>query len=265
MNQDQIKELLLRLEETGLEFSVTMTGKKSTKVNGLYKPDTHEILLHNKNFDNDNQLIYTAIHEYAHHLQCERDGGMRTARCHSATFWARFHGLLAKAESEGLYRIGLEQSQELSALTEEIRTKYLEENGKLMKELGSLLAKAQALCKSAGVRYEDYIDRVLCLPRSAARTAVKVSVLDINPSMGYETMKIVAAQGSPEKRAAAEELFRSRQSPDSVKVQLAKKREEDDPRQRLEKEKWRLERTIAQLKERLEQVDKSLSVISTVS
>ena len=61
MNNDEIKERLLKLEETSIDFTVTMSGKESPKVNGLYKPETHEIILHNKNFKSDNQLIYTAI------------------------------------------------------------------------------------------------------------------------------------------------------------------------------------------------------------
>lgn len=261
MNQDQVKELLLKLEDTTLEFTVTMTGKKSKKVNGLYKPETREILLHNKNFDDDNQLVYTAIHEYAHHLQCESDGPYRSPRAHTGTFWARFHGLLEKAERTGLYSIGFEKSDALSALTEEIRSKYLAENGKLMQGLGELLAKAHVLCREAGVRYEDYIDRVLCLPRTAAKTAIRVSSLKVNPALGYDTMKIVAAQTTPEKREAAEQQFMARRSPDSVKVELAKKANEEDPKVRLEKEKRRLEKTISMLTSRLEQVEQSLSTM----
>ncbi len=259
MNQDMIKAMLLKLENSNLDFTVTMTGKKSKKVNGLYKPDTREILLHNKNFDDDNQLVYTAIHEYAHHLHCESEGILRSARSHTTAYWGRFHALLEKAEKAGVYRIGVEKSAELAALTEEIRKKYLAENGKLMKELGTLLAKAQGLCKDAGVRYEDYIDRVLCLPRSAARTAVRVSSLDINPAFGYETMKIVAAQATPEKRNAAEKLFSAHRSPDAVKVNLSSDQGDEDPKERLEKEKKRLEKTIVMLKSRLDQVEQSLS------
>ncbi len=259
MNQDMIKALLLKLEDTELDFTVTMTGKKSKKVNGLYKPDTREILLHNKNFDDDNQLIYTSIHEYAHHLQCESEGILRSSRSHTSAYWARFHGLLEKAEKAGVYRIGVEKSAELAALTEEIRQKYLAENGKLMNALGQLLAKAHALCSAAGIRYEDYIDRVLCLPRSAAKTAVKVSSLGVNPAFGYETMKIVASQPTPEKRMDAERQFGARRSPDAVKATLARKAEDEDPKDRLEKEKKRLEKTIVMLKSRLEQVEQSLS------
>ncbi len=262
MNQDQIKDLLLKIEETSLEFSVTMTGKKSNKVNGLYKPDTHEILLHNKNFTDDNQLIYTAIHEYAHHLQCETDGVLRSARSHGAAFWARFHGLLSKAENIGLYRIALEQSPDLVALTEEIRTRYLAENGRIMKELGRLLARAHVLCRDAGVRYEDYIDRVLCLPRAAAKTAVLISSMDINSSLGYESMKIVASQKTPELRSAAEAQFKAHKSPDEVRVNLTRRPEDEDHKERLEKERRRLEKTIAQLSARLQQVEESLSVIA---
>ena len=90
MNQDQIKAMLLDIEESQLEFSVILTGKESKRVNGLYKPDTCEILLHNRNFTSDNQLIYTAIHEYAHHLLNEEKlehslGCLRSSRI-SSTF-----------------------------------------------------------------------------------------------------------------------------------------------------------------------------------
>ncbi len=259
MNQDQIKSMLLSLEDTALEFSVIMTGKKSKRVNGLYKPDTREILLHNKNFSDDNELVYTAIHEYAHHLQCEADGALQTAKSHTAAFWARFHALLEKAEKKRLYRIGVEKSSELEALTEEIRTRCIAENGKLMNELGRLLARAHVLCEKAGIRYEDYVDRVLCLPRTSAQAAVRVSSLGIDASLGYDAMKIVASQRTPELRAAAERDLAAGRSPDTVKVSLARALREESERDRLEKERRRLERTIDSLKTRLEQVEKSLS------
>lgn len=258
MNQDQIKEMLLSIEDTAIEFSVTLTGKKSKKVNGLYKPDNREILLHNQNFTNETQLIYTAIHEYAHHLQCEADGVLRSTRSHSAVFWARFHRLLEKAEKMGLYSIDVATSPALSELTQEIQEKYLTENGRLMQELGKLLLRAQELCIESGIRYEDYIDRVLCLPRSAAKTAVKISSLDVNPALGYENMKIIASQPTAKLRVAAEEHFSARQSPDMVKAELSGKLTAEDPVERLAKEKIRLEKTIAMLTARLQRVEESL-------
>lgn len=259
MNQDKVKEILLQIADTDLEFSVTFTGKASKKVNGLYKPDTHEIILHNKNFANDNELIYTAIHEYTHHKQCEKEGGFYSTRVHSPKFWTMFHLFLEEAEKKGFYKITLEGSPELIELTEEIKQTIMVEDGKIIKELGRLLSKARPLCKKAGVRYEDYIDRVLCLPRAAASTLEKINAYDINPQIGSDAMKQVANIGNSEKRMKAENLFLTRHSPASVRGKIAPPPKEADPRRELEKEKRRLEKTILSLQAKLESVESRLA------
>ena len=258
MNQDQVKEILLQIEESGLEFSVTFTGKASKKVNGLYKSDTHEILLHNKNFSVDNELLYTAIHEYTHHRLCELDG-TRSGRVHTQRFWSYFHRLLQKAEEKGLYKITMEESPELLELTDTIRTTIMAEDGKLMKELGRLLSKARVLCKQAGVRYEDYIDRVLCLPRASAATIEKIHAFDVKPELGYEAMKVVANIANPDKRAAAEDLFLHNNSPAFVRDSVKRKPQDEDPRRKLENEKRRIERTIVSLQARLSELEDTLA------
>ena len=264
MNQDQIKAMLLDIEESKLEFSVTLTGKESKRVNGLYKPDTCEILLHNKNFTSDNQMIYTAIHEYTHHLlneeKLEESAGLKPSyqRVHTNQFWARFHGLLEVAEEKGYYVIGLENSPELAELTEDIRKNYLEANGRLMQEFGQLLAKAHKLCQDAGIRYEDYIDRVLKMPRCAATSITKVAAAQVNPALGFENMKLVASMPQA-KRQDAEEQLLGGHSPDSVRAMMKKKAESVDQKTKLEQEKKRLEKTIQQLTSRLEFVEESLA------
>ena len=259
MNQDTVKDILLQIADTELEFSVTFTGKTSKKVNGLYKPDTHEIILHNKNFANDNELIYTAIHEYTHHKQCEKDGGFYSTRVHTPQFWTQFHLLLETAEKKGFYKITLEESPELIELTEEIRKTIMVEDGRLIKELGRLLSKARPLCKKAGVRYEDYVDRVLCLPRSSATALEKINAYDINPQIGAEAMRQVANIGNPEKRAEAEKLFLNRNSPSVVRGKIAPPKNEKDPRRAPEKEKHRLDKTILHLQTKLESVENRLA------
>ena len=128
MDNEKIKEMLLDIETSELDFTVIMTGKDSKRVNGLYKPDTREILLHNKNFKTDNELIYTAIHEYTHHLINEQDiianGGKEpphAARSHTNAFWAKFHALLEVAEQKGYYKLDMTLSPELEELTKEIK------------------------------------------------------------------------------------------------------------------------------------------------
>ena len=263
MKQDQVKKLLLSIEDPPLDFSVLFTGKKSKKVNGLYKPDTREILIHNRNFDGeketeaDNLLLYTAIHEYAHHLHACSKGGKLSPRAHVTEFWAIFHGLLDKAEKLNIYKNVFESSQELSKLTETIRTKYLEKNGSLIKDLGMQLLKARELCEAAGGRWEDYIDRVLRIPRQAANLAVRMHQYNLNPQTGADNMKFLAGISNEEKRSSAEAALLSGKSPDSVKTAVRQKPDED-PRITLEKEKQRLERTIASLIHRLDEVKKEL-------
>ena len=280
MNQDQVKEKLLAIEEAPLDFAVIFSGKRSKKVNGLYKPDTREIIIHNRNFtgestastrsrgkdtavsdaaaSGDNLLIYTAIHEYAHHLHACARGGHLSPRAHTAEFWAILHGLLEKAEKKEIYKDVFSGSKELEKLTATIRKKYLTENGNLVKELGQLLLKAHELCSAIGGRYEDYIDRVLRIPRQAASLAVRMHQYNLNPETGADNMRFLAAIPNEEKRLAAENSLLTGKSPDSVKIALRQKGEDEDPRLRLEKEKGRLERTIATLTKRLEEVEKEL-------
>ena len=96
MNQDAVKAALLRLRAPTEDFSVLMTGKSSKRVNGFYRYEERTIYLHNKNFKDDTDLIYTAIHEYAHHLLiCDRpETASAGARCHTQAFWSLFHSLL---------------------------------------------------------------------------------------------------------------------------------------------------------------------------
>jgi len=263
MNQDQVKAQLLSIEEPPLEFSLIFSGKKSRRVNGLYKPETREIIIHNRNFsgeqgsDQDNLLLYTAIHEYAHHIHACSRGGKLSPRAHTSEFWAILHGLLEKAETQGIYRNVFSGSPELIKLTETIRQEYLQKNGSLIKELGMQLLRARELCNAAGGRWEDYIDRVLQIPRQAAHLAVRMHQYNLNPETGADNMRFLAAISNEEKRNAAEAALLGGKSPDTVKTAV-RAETEDEPRHKLEKEKLRLERTIASLSKRLEEVEREL-------
>ena len=269
MDNARIKEILLDIAETNLDFSVTQTGKESTRVNGLYKPDTHEILLHNLNFKTENELIYTAVHEYTHHLVAEEtllispEGFIPNAKSHNQKFWAKFGALLAIAEEKGYYKLDLEVSPELKELTMKIKTEYIEKNGQMMTEFGRLLGEAYDLCKTANIRYEDYLDRVLCMPRNSAKEIQRVARVPVNPAIGFDNMKTVACIKKVDDRKEAEQELLSGKSPATVremmKMKSAKAKSADDPKSKLEKEKSRLEKTIAQLSQRLEYVEESLA------
>ena len=262
MNQDKVKEKLLKIEDAPLEFSLVFSGKKSKKVNGLYKPQSREIIIHNRNFQPDetgqNLLLYTAIHEYAHHLHACSRGGTLSPRAHNCEFWAIFHALLEKAETKKIYNDVFSVSPELLNLTEVIRNKFLKNNGALVKEMGKHLLKAHELCTGIGVRFEDYVDRMLRIPRAAANTAIKMFEYDIAPEVGADNMRFLAGIRDSDNRKAAETALIRGKSPDTVKTQVRSKDKEEDPVQILEKEKVRLEKTIAALNKRLEEVKKEL-------
>jgi hypothetical protein len=268
MNQDQIKKALLKIADAPLDFDIVLTGKKSRKVNGLYKTGTREIILHNRNFTGDpageNLLLYTAIHEYAHHLHACARGGTLSARAHTSEFWAIFHELLEKAEKQNIYQNVFSNSPELEKLTTLIKKNFLEGNGNLVKELGKYLIKARELCEKIGGRFEDYVDRVLRIPKLAAETAIKTFQYGLDPSVGADNLRYIAGLRSEDERSGAEQSLLAGKSPDSVKTALKSQRAsaltqtEEDLKERLEREKVRLEKTISSLNRRLEEVKKEL-------
>jgi hypothetical protein len=257
VNNDQVKALLLQTRPCATDFSVILSGKKSAKVNGLYKPAEREIILHNKNFEGEDELIYTALHEYAHHLHAESRGGDLSPRCHNPEFWAIFHSLLDEAERKGLYR-SLFDSDEFRELAERIRSGFLSENGRIMKELGALMIEAEALCRKRRARFEDFIDRVLGMSRVTARVSMRLSALDIDPSLGYDSMKVLAGVRDPDRRSQAERELQAGASLDTVKATLRKRLEDADPRELLQRERERIKRTIEGLRARLKEVEDNL-------
>jgi hypothetical protein len=118
--------------------------------------------------------------------------------------------------------------------------------------------QAQDLCAKTNTRFEDYADRVLGLHRLAARTLMKMSALDVNPSIGFENMKTVVSLRDEEDRQGAEAAFLAGKSPDMVKAEFGRKAKENDPENQLLQEKRRIEATIASLSSRLQEIDSRL-------
>jgi len=260
MNNSQIKALLLDLNPDVPDFTVIMSGKVSKKINGLYKPASMEIILHNENFNNDNELIYTAIHEFAHHVQFTDEGNIlkKYKRAHSTEFYAIFYDLLEKAEEKNYYQPNFQSNYDLKALTEKILKDFIIPSGDLMKEMGSLLIKAYNLCKKHGLRFDDYLDRILNLPRNTADLMMKASAFELDSGLGYEKMKVAAKITDPIKREAAVKKFMSNTPIEKVKQQM-KTQNFDTPIEKLEKEKKRVQSSITKMQEYLIQIDEELS------
>jgi hypothetical protein len=263
VNQDQVKQQLLQLEEEIEDFSLIFSGKSSKKANGVYYPDTREIIIHNRNFKDDNALIYTAIHEFAHHVHFTRSSVPIGSKAHTMEFRRQLHELLERAEEKGIYRNVFQTSPDFQALTYRIRRDFLSPNGQLMKDFGSVLMEAEELCQQHNARFEDYVERVLSMDYRVARTLMKMHTLDVNPQIGYENMRTVANISNPDTRQQAEEAFAEGKSPDYVKTMVKgdKQQEQEDPQKELMKEKRRIERTINSLQEKLREIEDRLERI----
>lgn len=262
MNQDQVKEQLLKIEDDVEEFFLVFSGKASKKVNGLYRPETREIIIHNRNFENDNALMYTAIHEFAHHVHYTTSPVPVGPRAHTLEFRSILHRLLVRAEELTVYTSPFDDDPEFEALTRRLKGEFLEQNGRIMKQFGEALIEAEQLCRKRGARFEDYVERVLSMERSTATTLMKIHSYNINPSLGYGNMATVAGLANEERRTHAEQAFLAGQSPDMVKVAArARPAEEDEPIKKLEKERNRIQRTIHSLQTKLEEIEARMETL----
>jgi len=259
MNQDQVKEKLLHLKDDVADFKVIFSGKESKKVDGLYHPETMEIIIHNKNFDEDNELIYTAIHEFAHHIQFTEHDAEVKKRAHTVLFWDIFHKLLHKAEELGVYTNLFERDEKFKNLTHEIKNNYLRKNGEIMKDFGKLLIQALDLCQQKHAIFEDYVDRALGLNRTAAKSIMKVYAMDVNPQLGFDNMKIVASIPDSKQRDQAESAFLGGKSQDMVKHEIKESRPpQEETLGRLQSQKRRIEKSIQELQERLMELENKI-------
>ncbi len=254
MNQETIKEKLLELSTTSTDFTVILTGKSSKKVNGLYKPGTNEILLHNRNFVNDDQVLYTAIHEYAHHLRCE--GGDYSARCHNIEFWALFNTLLDEAEVKGFYhRARSDSLQKKIDKAKQIQADILA----LERNLGLLLGEIYEESKDEAIRYEDIIQHDLQLSIS---TAKEMSLIGSLPLSSLENLSVDASRQLIKSRGnqIVIDAIKSRKS--IAQIKKASRKEPEEHIDQLEKERQRIEKTIKTLQRRLKLVLQELGADS---
>ncbi|MDF1569402.1 MAG: hypothetical protein P1P77_15385 [Spirochaetaceae bacterium] len=264
MNQDQVKEMLVTLDNDVPDFAVIFTGKESKRVDGLYKHEKKEILIHNKNFADENELIYTAIHEFAHHVHFSRFPDEVTRRAHTNRFWDIFHQLLSLAEERGLYTSLFDTDPAFLKLTERIRRDYMARNGGLMKEFGKILIEALDLCREKHAVFEDYVERVLGMTRGSARSLMKVFALDVDEELGFDKMKVVASIKDPSIRSEAAASFKEGKTPPQVRQTIKEFKSPPEPTVgRLEAQKRRLEKHIVELREKLESVEHQLMELTS--
>jgi hypothetical protein len=245
MNADQVKEKLNKIYTSPHDYNVIFSGKKSNAVNGLYKFGTKEIIIHNRNFADDNLLMYTAIHELAHHV-CMAERRERGARAHTQLFWSVFHDLLDTAVSKQIYvRKKNEALQKLVEQAKEIDMKIAQ----LQRELGGVLLEINRICLEENIRFEDVTDSKIKLSRKTRDTAVKSALLKCSSrNIGQDVQNILINIKDDEVRYNTELQAKKGKSIDQIKQHIKESNAGDvSSVERLTKEKTRIEKTIVTL------------------
>lgn len=242
MTNEQIKEKLELLRQTDDEFTVVQTGKKNAKVNGLYKVEEKTIVLHNKNFSNDNALMFTAIHEYTHHLLRNEKGG------HTQMFWAVFYDLVDIAIEKGIY--SRKRCEQVQRLTDDIK-KIQAEISAMQKKLGEKIHELYDAATENGERIEDIIEHDCQMTRKKAETMQKMAACPdgCTDEMAQAITKIKNSERQQDALVAIE-TGKTVYQVNNMKKQNDQSNE--DKYEKLEKEKIRIEKMINTLKHRLE-------------
>jgi hypothetical protein len=260
MNQDQVKEKLLKLHDCSEDFKVIFTGKKSKKVNGLYKVENKEIIIYNRNFHNDggineNLLFYTAMHELAHHIQFTEQG-QKSSKAHTQFFYAILDDLADTAEKKKLYHTGIDDDTEkLIDKVRDISCKIAE----LQRKLGGILVQLNEVCEKKGIRYEDVIERKAQISLQTMKKAIKACDLGLSDDIGLDIQEAVIRERDEDRQKSIINAAQKGKSVAQVKRSAAVPPEAEDETVSLIKEKARLEKTIESLKRRLEEVAEQLN------
>lgn len=257
MNQDQVKENLLKLYDCEEEYTVIFSGKMSKKVNGLYKSDTREIIIHNRNFKadeaGDNLLFFTAIHELAHHIQFTEYGKKRST--HNTLFYSILDDLADKAEAMGLYKMQIgKDTQDLIDKARNITIEIAD----LQKRLGRVMNALYKKCEDEGLRFEDVVERKAQISRQTMKKSKQASTLDLPDDIGVDIQEAAIQAKSEEKREAIIHAGQSGKSVDQAKRAITAPPPEEDETVTLVKEKQQIERKIERLTRRLEEVEEQL-------
>ena len=241
MNQDQVKDKLLNYcPEDKKDFSVIFTGKESSKVDGLYNRETKEILIHNRNFNNDNQLFYTALHELAHHIDMYEKPVISGQKHHITAFYAKLNELVDMAIEKGDY-----EDFEAPILDEIAETG--KEHTKLLKKQGKQLVELYDLCMRNHCSFEDVVLRETGMTGAEAKSIMKMYAVDVSEELPGDLARKISKIADPKERKEAEE-----------KKALPPAKAPKDPEDEevfLTKEKARLEKKIERELNRVEEID----------
>jgi prefoldin subunit 5 len=255
MTAAAVREKLREAYPAREAFTVEFSGKKNNRVNGTYCFGTKIITIHERNFESNNDLLYTAFHELAHHLQ-HTEYGEHKKRSHTKLFWSIFHDLLEKAGEKGIYV--RERTEAVKRLAEQAKA-LDREIAKLQRKLGIILGDLEDVCREDGLRFEDVLEHDVGMAKATAKKAAAAASILVDGELGQDAQALVIRAGSAEKREAIIEQVEKGKTIAQIE-EMAKPRAViiRDAVTELLKEKRRIEAAIKSLQSRYEEITREL-------
>ena len=236
MNQDQLKESLDQLTDNR-DFTVIYTGRESLKIGGLYNLETGEILIHNRNFSTDNQIMLEAIHQLSHHLLFLAEN--QTTQRHSARFYIIYQELIKKAVTLSL--VEDDDSKFIQKAVQKGR-----EHTIFLKEYGGILIELYDYCMKKHLSFGDMLHRKLNMTETEAKSLMSMYAVDIPEDLnGDFARKVSMIKKSKDRELAIESGV--------IKKAVAPKEPEEEV-VFLAKELERLNKKIQKEQERVEEI-----------
>ena len=258
LNPGMLKRKLLQIQKVSEDFTIEYEGKHKT-IDGLYRPETCTIVIYDENHVDDNGIIYTALHELAHHVDITTSIKPRKKQLHNTRFKSIFYGMLNDAERKKLYINPYENNPmflNMKFKLDDLMTSI----GDAKKRMGVLLQEVYELCVDNNMPFDDFMERQMQIDMKKAQHLLMLPSLSITVSkVCFDNHKILCSAKDERKRKKALVLLENDKSPAIVKETV---KENDDPATTLDylrKEREKLINELDRKSAKLEEIEAAIT------
>ena len=158
-NEQEIRKILTTIRKPDSKyndyFEIFILKEKNEKLNAYYNRSKNKIVFYLFNYKNNNDLIRSAIHEYAHYFMPGWVG-------HAREFWNYYFELLEIAEMKGFYSCNIEKSDKLKQITAIIIKHNLIKTKKIFRnKLNLIFPIIIKLCDEININFQHYTVKYL--------------------------------------------------------------------------------------------------------
>ena len=174
------------------EYTIVFIEKGILALKSYYIPETKQIVVHDKEFKSDNEMIYAAFHELAHHIDYAEHRELSKRNAHGGRFYFILHDLINRAINAGDF-IPIEEFY-----LENVRA-INNQSVEQLREMGQALVQMVETCRSIHYPIEDVITRVLHMKEGEVDTLIRIFQQQIPDKVGGEFARRLGRIKNPQK------------------------------------------------------------------